>query len=153
MPTADPIEPYHLRQIKATKARDLNGIAALYAEDAVVMPPNDTTLFGRAEIRAWWEEYFQYFTIVSHTDTEREVKISGDWAFERIAFMVTILPKEGEAEIRDDARAVNVWKRQPDGNWKVSQTIWNSIKPVGAGTNRFVARRMIQKRARHRSAS
>jgi hypothetical protein len=39
-----------------------------------------------------------------------------------------------------------VWKQEADGSWKISHQIWNSTKPVGSGTNRYVAR-MLQKKS------
>lgn len=148
------LESYRQQMVRAAQKRDLNGILSLYADDAVVMPHNDTTLFGKAELKAWWQEYFQFFSIVAHTETERHETTAQDCIFERLAFMMTIVPKEGGAPIRDEMRALQVWTRQRDGSWKISQSIWNSIKPVGAGTSRFMARRLMQKKAsRQRSGS
>jgi hypothetical protein len=62
---------------------------------------------------------------------------------------VTIVPKRQGARIRDDIRSLIVWKRDGDGTWKITQHIWNSVKPVGAGTNRFMTH-MLDKKTRER---
>lgn len=144
---SDPIAEYRRAYLEAIKAGDISRIETLLADDIVSMPPNDTTLYGREEARAWWEEYFQYFRLISIVEPERDVTVIGDWAVERTAHMITIAPKIGGTSIRDEGRMFAIWKRQADGSWKVSQEIWNSIKPVGAGTSRFMSR-MIQKKAR-----
>jgi ketosteroid isomerase-like protein len=110
------------------------------------MPPNDSTLFGKKEIQGWWEDYFQSFRVRSSVDTEQEVTAADDQLFETRAFSVEIVAKQRGAVIRDDIRSLIVWKRDASGAWKISQMMWNSIKPVGAGTNRYMTR-MLQKKS------
>ena len=99
------------------QAADLEKIVSRFAEDAVVMPPNDSTLYGLAEVRAWWEEYFQYFRITSSVQTEREITVANDHMFDRTSASITIVPKESGARIQDDMRSLTIWKRQADGGW------------------------------------
>jgi uncharacterized protein (TIGR02246 family) len=147
MNVAQPTEITHQRILEASLSGDLTAFLALFADDAVVMPNNDSTICGRAELKAWWEEYFQSFRITSSVETERDVTVAGDQAFERHSFSVTIVPKARGAKIRDDIRSLIVWKRDPEGYWKISQHIWNSVKPVGAGTNRYMTH-MLDKKTR-----
>lgn len=142
-----PSEIPNRRVLQASLSGDVDQMISLFAADAVVMPPNDTTLFGIDEIRSWWEEYFQFFRVTSSVETEREVTIAGNQAFEREAFSVTIVPKHHGARIRDDIRSLTVWRIQPDGDWKISHQIWNSTKPVGSGTNRYMTRMLAKKSA------
>ena len=109
------------------------------------MPPNDTSLYGVEEVRDWWKEYFEYFRVTSVTEPEREVTIAGDFAIEQTSYMIVITPVKGGTRIRDDGRTLNTWKRQKDGSWKMWRVIWNSIRPVGSGTNRYMSR-LIQKK-------
>jgi ketosteroid isomerase-like protein len=143
-----PSETPNQRVVHASASGDVNAIVALFADDAVVMPPNDTTLFGKDELRAWWEEYFQLFRVTSYVDTEHDLTVVGDQAFERTSFSVTITPKQRGPRIRDDIRSLVVWKRGPDGVWKISHQIWNSTKPVGSGTNRYMTRMLAKKSQR-----
>jgi uncharacterized protein (TIGR02246 family) len=146
---AKPDEVTHQRVLEASLSGDLLPFLSLFADDAVVMPNNDTTLFGKAELQAWWEDYFRTFRITSSVETERDIRVAGDQAFERHAFSVTIVPKRQGAKIRDDIRSLIVWKRDSDGIWKISQQIWNSVKPVGAGTNRYMTH-LLEKKTRQR---
>jgi ketosteroid isomerase-like protein len=134
--------------LNASLAGNIDAIVSLFADDAVVMPPNDTTLFGKTEIQAWWEDYFQYFRIVSSAESEHELTVVDDQAFERGAASVVIVPKEQGPRIRDDIRVFAVWKRGLSGAWKVSHWIWNSTKPVGSGTNRYMTRMLQRKKTK-----
>ena len=146
-PSIDP----HQQILKAALAGDVNMIVEMFTEDAVIMPPNDTTLYGKDEIRSWWEDYFSFFRITSVLQTDREITVVGDQAFERESFSATIIPKESGARILDDIRSLSVWRREPDGGWKISHQIWNSTKPVGSGTNRYMTRMLQRKGARSSS--
>src|SRR6266404_5087530 len=123
-----PTEVPHGQVLKASLSGDINSILALFADDAVLLPPNDTTLFGKEEIRSWWEEYFSYFRLTSSVETERDVTVAGNQAFDRLCFSVTIIPKEGGARIVDNIRSLIVWKQEADGNWKITHQLWNSVK-------------------------
>jgi ketosteroid isomerase-like protein len=72
--------------------------------------------------------------------TERDVRIIGDQAIELWIYMVAIDPVRGGDRIRDDGRSLTIWKREQDGIWRVAETIWNSIRPIGSGTSRYLAR-------------
>jgi ketosteroid isomerase-like protein len=144
----NPHENTSQRILDASLSGDMSVLMSLFADDAVVMPPNDTTLFGKAEIQAWWEDYFKHFRITSSVETEREVTVVEEQIFERAAVSVVIVPRERGPRIRDDIRDLVMWKRDPSGNWKISHMIWNSIKPVGSGTNRYMTRMLQKKSAR-----
>ena len=132
---------------ESINARDIDKLVSLVDPDTVWMPPNDTSLYGPDEVRDWWKEYFEYFRLTSHSEPEREVTISGDFAIEETTYMVVITPTKGGTRIRDDGRWLRVWRRQPDGSWKMWRAMWNSFRPVGSGTNRYMSR-LLQKRGR-----
>ena len=146
-----PTGSFHEEVLKASLAGDPKGILDFFADDAVLMPPNDTTVFGKDEIQSWWEDYFSFFRITSVKETERDLKVVDNQAFERQSFSVTIVPKERGARILDDIRSLIVWKRQADGSWKIWNQIWNSTKPVGSGTNRYMTRMLQRKGVRSSS--
>jgi len=72
-------------------------------------------------------------------EIEREVTMMGEYAVERWAYMVAIQPLHGGERIRDDGRFLAVWKRD-GGRWRMSQAMFNSMRPIGAGTSRFLVR-------------
>jgi ketosteroid isomerase-like protein len=135
------------RYIEAVRTGDVDTIVSMYCEDAVLMPPNDTSLYGRAELKEWHEDYFRHFRVATLSETENEVVYFDKCAVQRWAYMVVIMPINGGERIRDDGRFLIVWKQEADGVWRMSQTMFNSIRPVGSGTSRFLARMMEGKKA------
>ena len=145
----NPIVTRRQAYIDAVKAGDMDRIEGFFADDAVFMPPNEPTLYGREEIKAWHEEYRQHFRIAAFNLPEDDVTITGDWAVESTSYMIAIIPAPNGSRIRDDGRIMAIWKREPDG-WKIWQQLWNSMKPVGIGTNRYMAKLMQKKESSRR---
>lgn len=125
---------------EGVKSGDVAKIGTIFCDDVVLMPPNETSLYGKDEALEWWGEYFEYFKVTVLNGTEREVRIIGDQAIELWTYMIAIDPVRGGDRIRDDGRSLSVWKLEPDGIWRVSEFIWNSIRPIGSGTSRYLAR-------------
>ena len=137
----DPLASNHQAFLDGVRTGDVARLVSLFCEDGVLMPPNEPSLFGRSELQEWYEDYYQHFGIVSITETEREVAlIANGWAVERFAYMIAIAPLSGGERIRDDGRFFQVWKLEADGEWRIAQAMFNSVRPIGAGTSRFVAR-------------
>jgi uncharacterized protein (TIGR02246 family) len=141
----DPIEARNKAMVEASKRADVDALAELFCEDAVLMAPNETTLYGRSEVREWWGEYFENFRVTAFAITERNVTILDGWAIERYAYTFAITPIAGGERIRDDSRWFSVWRLDADGVWRVYHAMMNSIRPIGSGTSRFISR-MSQKR-------
>src|SRR5690348_2325292 len=99
---SDPIRETHLRFMEAFKNGDVATLVSIYSENAVMMPPNEPSIFGRKEIEEWHNEYFSAFRVVTVDETEREVNVLGDWAVERWAYLVAIKSVQGSDRIRDD---------------------------------------------------
>jgi uncharacterized protein (TIGR02246 family) len=132
--------------VEAARAGDVAALVSLHCEDAVLMPPNETSLYGRAEVKEWYEKYLEHFRLVTLSETERQVRILNDWAIVVWSYTVAIAPTKGGERIRDDGRFFMVWKREPDGAWRISHAMFNSIRPIGSGTSRFLSR-MSQRRS------
>ncbi len=139
-----PSESVHQLVREASESGDLTRLVSIYADDAVMMPPNDTTLFGKEEIAEWYKEYIQWFLLKSTTETDPDLTVVGNQAFHRASVSIIVVPKKQGEPIKDEARVLMVWRREPDGAWKITHQIWNSMQAVGSGTNRYISK-MIQK--------
>ncbi len=135
----DPVAASHVKYVAAVTAGDVESVISLFHKDVVFMPPNDRTVHGELELREWHQDYFQHFSIVSLQETEREIKVLGDWVIERWAYTVAIEALVGGESIRDEGRFLMNWTREPDGIWRVAYAMFNSVQPVGSGTSRFLA--------------
>ena len=116
------------QEIAAFTAGDIDGLLALFTDDGVVMPPNAPVAVGKEAVRSWLQDLYEQNS-VQGTYTSSEVAVVGDWAFERLAFTLTLTPVAGGEPIQDVGKAVHIYQRQPDGSWKIAWDIWNSDNP------------------------
>ncbi len=109
----------------AFDARDWAAVAAIYAEDGELMPPNSDTMIGRAAIEAFWADSQASGIGVEGKDTE--VYAHGDVGYEVGTYIII---DAGGATI-DEGKYVEIW-RQVDGKWQIYRGIWNSNLPRAA---------------------
>ena len=114
--------------IAALNAGDVNAWAAIFTEDGVQMPPNAPANRGRESIRVWSQAFLAPFR-VEFTLSVDEVRVLGDWAFERGAYTVVMTPKAGGELVRDDGKYITIYERNPGGAWGMARDIWNSNQP------------------------
>jgi ketosteroid isomerase-like protein len=136
---ADPIAESRRLLTAAFLKGDVERILSFYGDTAVLMAPNEPSLFGKKEIEEWHREYFAAFRLVTVEKTEHEVAMFDGWAIERWAYLVAIESLNGDDRIRDDGRFLTVWKKE-GGDWRIQQAMFNSIRPIGSGTSRFLVR-------------
>ena len=111
----------------ALNSSDAAAAAACYADDAVLMLPNQAAIEGRQGIQGWLEASFKEGSAkIAHTPLETQV--AGDWAYERGNLAVTVTPKSGKP-MEESVKYIVIVKRQPDGSWKVYRDISNSNNP------------------------
>ena len=117
------------RWLQLVKAKDAAGIAALYAEDGAVMPPNAPIGKGRAAIQQTWAAMMRTpgfdLTIVPE---QIVLSSSGDMALDRGTYSLTIAP-DGTRQT-DTGKYVVVW-RKIGSEWKAAADIFNSDLPAG----------------------
>jgi uncharacterized protein (TIGR02246 family) len=117
--------------LQLVKAKDAAGIAALYAEDGAVMPPNAPISKGRGPIQQTWASMMQTpgFDLTFVPD-QIIVSSSGDMALDRGTYKLAVAPK-GTAQT-DTGKYVVVW-RKIGGEWKAAADIFNSDLPASGG--------------------
>ncbi len=119
------------RWLQLVKAKDAAGIAALYAEDGAVMPPNAPIGKGRAAIQQTWASMMRTpgFDLTIAPE-QIVVSSSGDMALDRGTYSLTIAP-DGTAQT-DTGKYVVVW-RKIGSEWKAAADIFNSDLPASGG--------------------
>jgi uncharacterized protein (TIGR02246 family) len=110
-------------------AGDMNAWAATFTEDGVQMPPNAPANLGRESIRIWSQAFIAPFR-VEFTLAVDELRLLGDWAFERGTYTVNLRPKTGGEPIRDVGKYITIYERKPSGAWGMARDIWNSNNPA-----------------------
>ena len=104
----------------AFNAGDGAGMAALYTEDAMLLPPGGESVEGRAAIEAFWQSAIEELGVQVALKTS-ELKSHMDAATEVGSYVFT---GEGGSHV-DHGKYVVLWKKV-DGDWKLHRDIWNS---------------------------
>jgi ketosteroid isomerase-like protein len=100
-----------------------------YAPDVVMMPPNREAVRGREAVIAWQHEMAPYESLQY---TQVEVDGAGDMAYVYGNYTLTMPAAEGEEPMQDRGKYIEIWRRQPDGSWKVTLGVFNSDLPLPA---------------------
>jgi uncharacterized protein (TIGR02246 family) len=109
----------------ASEGLDVEAIVSYWTDDAVVLPPGMPQVRGKEALRKYVEESLRIpgFNITWSSD---EVVFSPDgnlaYLFSRNA--VTVPGLQGEA-VTSKGRAVTIWRRESDGEWRCAVDIWN----------------------------
>ena len=115
--------------VDAFNRTDPDALAAFVTENVFLMPPNQPPVVGLEAVRAYWTEGFRVAS--SHLEISSEdLQVVGDLAIERFGWTVETQPAGGGARAKDNGKGLWVWRRQPDGSWKLAQAINNSENPV-----------------------
>ena len=105
-------------------ANDPLKLAALYAEEALLMPQDAPTLRGRSAIQADFAKYFAQYTARQETFVD-EILTHQDWAIERGRFTLVSTPKPSGPEVKSSGRHV-ICRRKINGVWLIAWEIWNT---------------------------
>jgi uncharacterized protein (TIGR02246 family) len=122
------IEEANLKFGEFVRQGDAVALAALYTDDATILPPDIDMIQGRQGIEAFWSQGFQ-MGIKDAVLTIVDVFGSGDLAYEIGKATITIQP-EGQEPVEQKAKYLVIWKQTPDGSWKLHLDIWNSNMPA-----------------------
>jgi uncharacterized protein (TIGR02246 family) len=114
--------------IVALNAGDAEAWVAQFTEDGVQMPPGAPAGVGRAMIRSWSQAFLDQFRVQFALVVD-EVRISGDWAFERGGYTISLSSKAGGPQMQDIGKYITVYQRKPGDTWRVARDIWNSNSP------------------------
>ena len=100
-------------------------VSALYAEDAVLMPPTAPTATGPTAIRRYFESDKAQFSAFGYTQfvpaNTVEVRVSGNLGYRWGRYSV----KDKSGATVDTGKWLEVWQKA-DGKWQIIRDLWNS---------------------------
>jgi ketosteroid isomerase-like protein len=102
---------------------DAGAVAALYTDNAAVLPPSHVIIKGAAAIRDFWQGLIRA-GLKEHGIEMIDAEADGGFAFTTGAWWATGPGEAGKSE-RFGGTVVTVMRRQGDGSWKVCLHTWN----------------------------
>jgi len=113
--------------VEQTLAGDFAGVSGLFTDDAMIFPPNEPAVSGRAAIEAYLEAYP---TITEFEADVVEVSGVGDMAVARGTYLITATVEGMPNPINDTGKWMTTSVRQADGSWLSTRQMWNSDLPL-----------------------
>jgi ketosteroid isomerase-like protein len=114
----------------AAQSKQVDAWVAFYSDDAMVLPPNDSAATSKDSIHKAVGQLLGLPGLsVKWQATKVEVARSGDIAYAQGTYELGMKDSKGKP-MADHGKYVEVWKKQPDGNWKCVVDTWNSDLPA-----------------------
>ena len=117
------VDEANRRFMEAMERGDAASVAALYAEDAVVLPPDAPMVSGRSAIEEFWRGMMGAGARGVNLETLR-LAGSGDVLHEVGRATITIQPEGGETDTLV-VKYVVVWERDSAGGLALAVDMWN----------------------------
>ena len=114
----------------AINSGDAAAMAAMYADDAVNYSAGEEPAAGKAAILASAQKWLGSMKVNATASTDTLI-VMGDLALEIGQYSGTMTPNAaGASPIQDHGRLMTLWKKQPDGSWKIFRDMSNSSVPM-----------------------
>ena len=100
-------------------------VSIFYAENAMMMPPDEPICKGKDAILLWYQKAGELTD--EHIDSYvfEDVRVSGKLAAVCGIDMDTSTPRGGGEAVKYSVKSLTVFERQPDGTWKCLWETWN----------------------------
>lgn len=116
------------RKIAAFLRGDADSYVALFTEDCIVIPPDGPRIKGRAALRTWFERVHENFAVSGGSTESDYLRVRGeDWGHEGYRTTRTVAPRAGGEAAEQRYRGSHLYRRQPDGTWRIAQDVWNAV--------------------------
>ena len=114
----------------AAGTRDAEKVAAFYAPDAMVYPPNDVVAIGREKAKEAWAAMLADPSMkLSWKTSHAEVASSGEMGFTAGTYALSFKDPAGKV-VHDTGKYLCVWRKNKAGKWESIHDMWNSdLKP------------------------
>ena len=106
---------------EAFNAGDAEAVAAMYTEDALVLPPGKEAIEGRTAIQAQIAADFAEMEGMVMSFETTEVQAAHGHALEVGGYTI----EGADGSHVDHGKYIAIWKNTDDG-WKITRDIWNS---------------------------
>jgi len=109
---------------ESVKAKDIDAIVDLYANDATILPDRRESVSGKGAIRDFYKGWFAEGDKLIEQKFENINSVEeGDLLIDSTKFSGTLVRDGKEVSFR--GKRLTVWKRELKGPWKILRDTWN----------------------------
>ena len=120
----------------AAAGKDVEKIISYWSDDALVMPPGQPSLEGKAALRSFVTDSLKIPGFQIRWKSEKVAfSPDGKLAYMRGTNETTVTGPDG-APMTVHGRSVTVWRQDADGQWRCVVDIWNAPPPFPQRDNR-----------------
>ena len=113
--------------VAAMNSADWKRVARSFSDGAVRIPPNEEPHQGRESIERWLagiEELSSYELFRDRIDGADGI------AYVRGRYAITLRPVGAPAPLSDQGDFLEIWRKEPDGAWRIVEAMWNTRLPA-----------------------
>lgn len=118
------MEADNARWLAAYNTNTPAAFPAMYAKDAVLLPPGAQPVNGNEAIGKFWEARLKPGNRKDHTFEIVSIHQDGKYAYQVARWTVVVVKDTGE-RTKFSGNTVRVFERQPDGGWLTKVHIFN----------------------------
>jgi uncharacterized protein (TIGR02246 family) len=111
--------------IAAMKRSDFAALAALYADDAIIVPQSTEFCRGATAIQKLLHDWLSSTRIREFDVTTEDLRLNGHSAYAVGTYRMSCEDATGE-RIRDEGKYLIVYERGPDGRWRITRDMSSS---------------------------
>lgn len=119
------ITAFNARYLEAINTGDIATLSSLTDDDHIMLIPGRAPLQGKAANDAANGRYFEQFNVAERWNPVETV-IDGKLAYQRGTITATATPKVGGAARTSSGSFLRIYRRQPDGSWRMTRDMFNS---------------------------
>jgi len=123
------ITEFNRRYLGAINDGDIATLSSLTTADHIMIASGRPPTVGKKANDEANGRAFEKFDI-DETWTPLETVISGDLAYQRGTFTVSATPKAGGDTSHSTGNFLRIYRKQPDGSWRMVRDMFNSDQPA-----------------------
>jgi uncharacterized protein (TIGR02246 family) len=121
------IETLNKDWLAAEANKDIAKLLTLVTDDVVFLPINWPAVAGKQAVEAMYRVFFDRFSVIEHTTSISEIRITDDWAFVLGSEKLILTPKAGGASVELNGHGMSILQRDAHGAWRFARGINNLI--------------------------
>ena len=119
------ITAFNAKYLGSINAGDIKTLSGLTDDDHIILIPNRAPIVGKAANDAANGSAFERFDF-DESWTPEETVIDGDLGYQRGTFTTSVTPKSGGDKRVVSGAFLRIYRRQPDGQWRMTRDMFNS---------------------------